>query len=54
VNGTPEVRTGDFCFDRESLQAYIARLDHRDRALVTRHYEQLAPAMARLQMMFVY
>ncbi len=38
----------------QSLQEYIGKLDYRDRAMVTRHYEHLAPAMAQLQMMFVY
>ncbi len=38
----------------ESLQQYVGKLEHRDRAVVTRNYERLAPAMARLQMMFVF
>lgn len=37
----------------QALQEYVGKLDHRDRAVVTRNYERLAPAMARLQMMFV-
>lgn len=37
-----------------SLQEYVGKLDHRDRAIVTRNYDRLAPVMARLQMMFVY
>lgn len=38
----------------QTLQEYVGKLDQRDRAIVTRNYERLAPAMARLQMMFVY
>ncbi len=38
----------------QALQEYVGRLDHRDQAIVTRNYERLAPALARLQMMFVY
>ena len=38
----------------QTLQEYVGKLDHRDRVIVTRNYERLAPAMARLQMMFVY
>ena len=38
----------------QALQEYVGKLDHRDRAIVTRNYERLAPAMARLQMMFVF
>jgi hypothetical protein len=40
--------------DWQSLQAYVAKLEYRDRATVTRNYEHLASALARLQMMFVY
>jgi len=38
----------------QALQEFVGKLDHRDRAVVTRHYDRLAPVMARLQMMFVY
>lgn len=38
----------------QALQEYVGKLDHRDRAVVTRHYDRLAPVLARLQMMFVY
>jgi hypothetical protein len=38
----------------QTLQKHVGKLDHRDRAIVTRNYDRLAPAIARLQMMFVY
>ena len=38
----------------QSLQEYVRKLEHRDRAAVTRNYDQLAPVVARLQMMLVY
>jgi hypothetical protein len=38
----------------QALQEYVGKLDYRDRAVVTRYYDRLAPVMARLQMMFVY
>lgn len=38
----------------QAVQEHVAKLEPPDRAHVTRHYERLAPAMARLQMMFVY
>lgn len=38
----------------QALQEYVGKLDHRDRATVTRNYDRLAPVLARLQMMLVY
>ena len=37
----------------QKLQEYVSKLEPMDQAVVTRNYERLAPAMVRLQMMFL-